>query len=66
MPPGAGRNGLDRYGHNDAMAMGVSTRWNRASRNLRLGFIGLLLVLVGGTIGYVAFGYGLLNAVSRR
>ncbi len=45
------------------MAMGVSTRWNRASRNLRLGLIGLLLVLVGGTIGYVAFGYGLLDAV---
>ena len=45
------------------MAMGVSTRWNRASRNLRLGLIGLLLVLVGGTIGYVAFGYGVLNAV---
>jgi voltage-gated potassium channel len=45
------------------MAMGVSTRWNRAARNLRLGLIGLLLVLVGGTIGYVAFGYGLLDAV---
>ena len=44
------------------MAMGVSTRWNRASRNLRLGLIGLLLVLVGGTIG-ILIGAGISTLV---
>ena len=45
------------------MATGAPARWNRAARNLRLGLIGLFLVLVGGTIGYVAFGYGVLDAI---
>jgi voltage-gated potassium channel len=45
------------------MATGAPARWNRAARNLRLGLIGLVLVLVGGTIGYVAFGYGVLDAI---
>src|ERR1022692_2762152 len=35
----------------------------RHSRRLGLGLISLLLVLVGGTLGYVAFGYGVLDAV---
>ena len=35
----------------------------RHSRRLGLGLIALLLVLVGGTLGYVAFGYGVLDAV---
>ena len=48
------------------MATGAPARWNRAARNLRLGLIGLLLVLVGGTIGYVAFGYGVLDAIFRQ
>jgi len=32
-------------------------------RRLRFGLIGLLGVLIGGTLGYLAFGYGLLDAV---
>jgi voltage-gated potassium channel len=35
----------------------------RHSRRLGIGLIALLLVLVGGTLGYVAFGYGVLDAV---
>ena len=33
------------------------------SRRLRSGLIGLLAVLVGGTVGYLAFGYGLIDAI---
>lgn len=32
-------------------------------RRLRVGLIGMLLTLVGGTLGYVGFGYGVLDAV---
>ncbi|HBW21157.1 MAG: potassium channel family protein [Streptosporangiaceae bacterium] len=35
----------------------------RHSRRLGLGLASLLLVLAGGTLGYVAFGYGVLDAV---
>jgi len=38
-------------------------RATQTSRRLRFGLIGLLAVLVGGTIGYLAFGYGLVDAV---
>ncbi|HWG72457.1 MAG TPA: potassium channel protein [Acidimicrobiales bacterium] len=33
------------------------------ARRLRTGLAALLLVLIGGTLGYVAFGYGLIDAV---
>jgi voltage-gated potassium channel len=35
----------------------------RPARRLRSGVIGLLGVLVGGTLGFVAFGYSLLDAI---
>lgn len=38
-------------------------RRSRASLRLRSGLIGLLVVLVGGTVGYLLFGYSLLDAV---
>ena len=34
-----------------------------AHRRVYVGLIGLVLVLVAGTVGYVAFGYGVLDAV---
>ncbi len=42
--------------------------WNRshgfdAHRRVYVGLIGLVLVLVAGTVGYVAFGFGVLDAV---
>src|SRR5450755_2473125 len=41
----------------------LGSRPIRPARRLGLGLIALLLVLVGGTLGYVAFGYGVLDAV---
>jgi voltage-gated potassium channel len=38
-------------------------RSGRPARRLRFGVIGLLGVLVGGTLGFVGFGYSLLDAV---
>src|SRR5271163_2108859 len=37
--------------------------WLEARRRLLIGLIGLVLVLVAGTIGYVGFGLSLLDAV---
>src|ERR1022692_2637787 len=41
----------------------LGSRPIRPARRLGLGLISLLLVPVGGTLGYVAFGYGVLDAV---
>ncbi|MHB8264286.1 MAG: potassium channel family protein [Acidimicrobiales bacterium] len=41
--------------------MDVSRR-HETSRKLQIGVFGLFLVLLGGTGGYVAFGYGILDA----
>jgi voltage-gated potassium channel len=38
-------------------------RQSRAAKRLRSGLIGLMVVLVGGTIGYLAFGYSVLDAI---
>jgi voltage-gated potassium channel len=38
-------------------------RASRAATRLRFGLAGLVVVLVGGTIGYLAFGYGVLDAL---
>ncbi len=35
----------------------------RTTRRLRAGLIGLVVVLVAGTVGYTAFGFGVLDAV---
>ena len=38
-------------------------RQSRASRRLWFGLIGLLVVLVAGTVGYLLFGYSVLDAI---
>lgn len=40
----------------------AGSRPARYSRRLGIGLLALLLVLVAGTVGYVAFGYGVLDA----
>jgi voltage-gated potassium channel len=35
----------------------------RSTRRLRTGLISVLVVIAGGTIGYVGFGYGILDAL---
>ena len=41
----------------------LGSRPIRPARRLGLGLIALVLVLVGGSLGYMAFGYGVLDAV---
>lgn len=40
-----------------------ASRRHETTRKLQFGVFGLILVVLGGTAGYVAFGYGLLDAV---
>jgi voltage-gated potassium channel len=46
-----------RYGQ------GAGGRQMRTAKRLRSGLIGLLVVLVAGTVGYVLFGYGVIDAI---
>jgi voltage-gated potassium channel len=63
MPPGH-VNGRAQWGMSISSPHGKpGSRPIRPARRLGLGLIALLLVLVGGTLGYVAFGYGVLDAV---
>lgn len=41
----------------------LEDRRARTTSRLRSGLVGLLVVLAGGTVGYLAFGYSLLDAV---